>query len=69
MAEKESKEGLTRRNFIRTVGLGGIAATGIEIDRAMAAPAQAAGQAQTVPKRKLGKTGVEVSDSLFGRDV
>jgi uncharacterized protein len=66
MAKKESKEGLTRRNFIRTVGLGGIAATGIEIDRAIAAPAQAADQTQTVPKRKLGKTGVEVSVLCLG---
>jgi predicted aldo/keto reductase-like oxidoreductase len=66
MAEKETREGLTRRDFIRTVGLGGIAATGIEIDRAMAAPAPGEAQAQTVPKRKLGKTGVEVSILCLG---
>jgi uncharacterized protein len=66
MAEKKTKEGLTRRDFIRTVGLGGIAATGIEIDRAMAAPPSGEAQAQTVPKRKLGKTGVEVSALCLG---
>jgi len=66
MAEKETRKGLTRRDFIRTVGLGGIAATGIEIDRAMAAPAPGEAQAQTVPKRKLGKTGVEVSTLCLG---
>jgi uncharacterized protein len=66
MEEKESKMGLTRRDFIRTVGLGGMAATGIEIERAMAAPAPGEAQAQTIPKRKLGKTGVEVSILCLG---
>ena len=66
MAETETKKGLTRRDFIRTVGLGGIAATGLEIDRAMASPATGEGQAQSIPKRKLGKTGAEVSILCLG---
>ena len=30
MEEKEKCEGLTRRNFIKTIGLAGIASTGLE---------------------------------------
>ncbi len=55
--------GLTRREFVKTVGLAGLAVAGGGATAAMAAPEPAAGpaKAQTVPKRKLGKTGVEVS--------
>jgi uncharacterized protein len=66
MAEREKEKGLTRRDFIKTVGIGGVAAAGLEIDRAMAAPVQGEAQAQSMPKRKLGKTGVEVSALCLG---
>jgi uncharacterized protein len=66
MSEKGTKMGLTRRDFIKTVGLGGMAATALDATRAMAAPQLAEGKAQSVPKRKLGKTGVEVSALCLG---
>lgn len=66
MTKKNAKNGLTRRNFLRAVGIGGIAVTGAEMERAIAAPAPGEAQAQTIPKRKLGKTGVEVSTLCLG---
>jgi hypothetical protein len=66
MADKESRIGLTRRDFIKTVGLGGMAATALDATRAMAVPQQAESKAQSVPKRRLGKTGVEVSILCLG---
>jgi uncharacterized protein len=66
MADMDRQNGLTRRAFIRSVGLGGLAATGLDAARAVAAPEQSEGKAQSVPKRKLGKTGVEVSILSLG---
>ncbi len=63
MSRKTEGTGVTRRDFVKTVGLAGLAVAGGGATRALAAPEPpaAAAQAQTVPKRKLGKTGVDVS--------
>ena len=63
MSRKTEDTGFTRRDFVKTVGLAGLAVAGAGVTGAMAAPEPPAGTAQaaTVPKRKLGKTGVEVS--------
>ena len=66
MAERETTKGLSRRDFIKTVGLGGMAATGIEAATAMAAGEKSDEKAPSVPKRKLGKTGVDVSILCLG---
>ncbi len=60
MEQKEKYEGLTRRNFIKTIGLAGIASTGLDVGKAGAAPEQADPGKSVLPRRKLGKTGVEV---------
>ena len=63
---QEKLPGLTRRTALKTLTLGGLAAAGASLGGA-AALAQAPGQPpapdkpQTMPKRKLGKTGLEVS--------
>ena len=63
MSRKTKDTDLTRREFVTTVGLAGLAVAGAGVTGALAAPEKpaAAVPAQTVPKRKLGKTGVEVS--------
>jgi uncharacterized protein len=65
MMSKETKDtGMSRRDFVKTVGLAGLAVAGAGVPAAIAAPPEpAAGAAQTgtVPKRVLGKTGVNVS--------
>ncbi|MGA2937822.1 MAG: aldo/keto reductase [Syntrophobacteraceae bacterium] len=66
MEEKEKCEGLTRRNFIKTIGLAGIASTGLNMGKAGAAPEQADAGKPVLPRRKLGKTGVEVSVLALG---
>ncbi len=66
MEEKEKYKGLTRRDFIKTVGLAGIAATGLDMGKAAAAPEQADAGKPALPRRKLGKTGVEVSVLALG---
>lgn len=53
---KKEGRGLTRREFVKTVGLAGLAAAGAGAASAIAAP-----QPPAAPKRKLGKTGAEVS--------
>jgi predicted aldo/keto reductase-like oxidoreductase len=65
MADHETKSaGLTRRGFLKTAGLGAAAAAGLAsvpaagISAALAAPD--AGAPAVMPRRKLGKTGVEV---------
>ena len=63
---QEKLPGLTRRTALKTLTLGGLAAAGAGLG-ATTALAQAPGQTpapdkpQTMPKRKLGKTGLEVS--------
>jgi len=63
MNPKSKGAGVTRRDFVKTVGLAGIAVAGAGVPGALAAPETpaAAAPAGTTPKRKLGKTGVEVS--------
>jgi len=69
MSRKTKDADLTRREFVTTVGLAGMAVIGGGVTGALAAteqPAAGAMKAQTVPKRKLGKTGAEVSILCFG---
>lgn len=66
MAEMEKQNRLTRRDFLKTVGLGGMAATSLEVARAVAGTDQGENKAPTLPRRKLGKTGVEVSILSLG---
>jgi hypothetical protein len=63
MNRKSKDTGVSRRDFVKTVGLAGIAVAGAGATGAIAAPEPqaAAAPAGTMPKRKLGKTGVEVS--------
>jgi len=66
MDETKQEKGLTRRGFMKTVGLGGMAATALTVPRAMATQQQGGDKAPSVPRRKLGKTGVEVSILSLG---
>ena len=66
MEQKEKYKGLSRRNFIKTIGLAGIASTGLDVGKAGAAPEQADAGKSVLPRRKLGKTGVEVSVLTLG---
>ena len=63
MTRKKEGTGFTRRDFVKTVGLAGLAVAGGGATGAIAAPKPpaAAVKTDTVPKRKLGKTGVDVS--------
>jgi len=63
MSKETKKTGFSRRDFVKTVGLAGIAAAGVGVTGALAAPEKpaAADKANTTPKRKLGKTGIDVS--------
>ena len=66
--EKEMKEkGFTRRDFLKTVGLAGFVSTGIETTKVLAAQEDQSGATPaSTPRRKLGKTGVEVSVLSLG---
>ncbi len=68
MSRKTKDADLTRREFLTTVGVAGLAVAGSGVTGALAAnePPAAAAKASTVPKRKLGKTGVEVSSLCLG---
>ncbi len=66
MEQEEKRQGLTRRNFIKTIGLAGIASTGLDVGKAGAAPEQADAGKPALARRKLGKTGVEVSVLALG---
>jgi len=59
-------EGVTRRGFIRTMGIGGVAASALGLAGAAGAQAPAGPLAGNMPKRKLGKTGAEVSILCLG---
>jgi len=63
MSRKTKDSYLTRREFMKTVGLAGLAVAGSGVTGALAAPEPPAtsAKAATMPKRTLGKTGVEVS--------
>lgn len=62
----KDEKGLSRRDFMKTIGLGGLAATGFEARQALAAQEQGDAASGAIPKRKLGKTGVEVSALALG---
>ncbi|MCE5336060.1 MAG: aldo/keto reductase [Desulfobacteraceae bacterium] len=64
MAGNDKQDGLTRRGFMKALGIAGIASTGLNTGKALAQ--EAAGKAPSLPKRKLGKTGVEVSILSLG---
>ncbi|MCL4503907.1 MAG: aldo/keto reductase [Deltaproteobacteria bacterium] len=68
MSRKTKESDLTRREFMKTVGLAGIALAGTGVTGAIAAPETPAAppKSKTVPKRPLGKTGVEVSSLCLG---
>jgi len=66
MEEKEKCKGLSRRDFIKTIGIAGIASSGLNMGKADGAPEQADAGKRALPKRKLGKTGVEVSVLTLG---
>ncbi len=64
MTEKNKSTGFTRRDFVKTVGIAGLAVAGTGVTGALAQPTQPAGgaaKANAMPRRKLGKTGAEVS--------
>jgi len=61
MSNKTERGSLTRREFMQTLGLAGLAAAGAGVTGAWAAPEAPAGAAPVMPKRRLGKTGVDVS--------
>jgi uncharacterized protein len=63
MTENNKNTGFTRRDFVKTVGLAGLAVAGTGVTGALAAPEKPAGAApaNATPKRQLGKTGAEVS--------
>ncbi len=62
MSRKTEGTGFTRRDFVKTVGFAGLAlGTGTVGTMAAPEPPAGASQATATPKRKLGKTGVEVS--------
>jgi uncharacterized protein len=66
MEAKEKREGLTRRDFIKTIGLAGIASTGLDARMGSAASEETGAGKGSTPRRKLGKTGVEVSVLALG---
>jgi predicted aldo/keto reductase-like oxidoreductase len=63
MSRETKGTGFTRRDFVKVVGIAGIAAAGAGVTGAISLPEKPAGanNANSTPKRKLGKTGVEVS--------
>jgi uncharacterized protein len=63
MSSKTKGTGFSRREFVKTVGLAGLVAAGAGVPGAMAIPEKPAGESKdsTMPKRRLGKTGVDVS--------
>jgi len=63
MSSKTKNTGFSRRAFVKTVGLAGLAAAGVGVPGVLAAPEKPVGdpKAATMPRRKLGKTGQEVS--------
>jgi predicted aldo/keto reductase-like oxidoreductase len=68
MSSKTEGSGLTRRDFVKTVGIAGLAAAATGVPGALAAPEPPAGPAKAaaMPKRKLGKTGVDVPILALG---
>jgi len=71
MADKTKVTCLTRRDFVKAVSVAGLAAAGARVTGALAAPENPPGlnKANATPKRKLGKTGVEVSILNLGGGI
>jgi hypothetical protein len=63
MSDAKNGSGVTRRNFLKTAGAAGLAAA---VPSGAVLAADAGAGAQTMPKRKLGKTGAEVSILSLG---
>ena len=63
MGNNKKNTGVTRREFVKTVGLTGLVIAGAGVPGALADTEKPAGtgQASAMPQRKLGKTGVDVS--------
>ncbi len=57
--QRQDNRGINRREFVKTIGLAGLAAAGAGVTDVLAAPAPEA-QEGMVPRRVLGKTGVSV---------
>ena len=69
MADKNRTDGLSRRDFFKTVGLGGAAATATALGAGgsmVFAEDQGGNKAAGIPLRKLGSTGLEVSSLCLG---
>ncbi|HBZ56745.1 MAG TPA: aldo/keto reductase, partial [Syntrophobacteraceae bacterium] len=66
MNETKDRKGLTRRGFIKTLGFGGMAATSLGIPQGVIAQEQGAAKSVSIPKRRLGRTGVDVSILALG---
>ena len=69
MSRKTKDTDLTRREFVTTVGLASLAVVGGDLTGAFAAteqPADSGVNVRSMPKRKLGKTGAEVSILCLG---
>ena len=60
MAQRK-QTGLSRRDCMKTLAVGGLAAAALPLSRAAAAAEEKAGAPGPMPRRKLGKTGLEVS--------
>jgi len=65
MSDNSKNFGLTRRDFVKTVGLAGLA-VGAGAAPSLAAAEPPSTPAPAMPKRKLGKTGAEVSILSLG---
>lgn len=65
MDESKKGKGISRRSFVRNLGLGGMAATTLTLPDRLHAQDQPA-KLPTIPRRKLGKTGLEVSILSIG---
>lgn len=66
MERPKEERGLSRRGFMRKLGLGGLAATALTLPDPLKAQEQRPAKASTIPKRVLGKTGLEVSILSLG---
>ena len=64
MSEEKYSTQVTRRGFLKTVGLGGLGA--VAASGLAATAVSAVAPSQTIPKRRLGKTGAEVSILSLG---
>jgi predicted aldo/keto reductase-like oxidoreductase len=63
MSRETKGTGFTRRDFVKVVGIAGLTIAGAGVTGAIPMPEKPGGadKGNTTPKRKLGKTGVEVS--------